>query len=174
VIQFWAQSGRVCRLYTLVAVALLAGTVVACDSIWLAEAKRSLAASLECLPEPDGFAVLTVITGQSAHHWRQQKCYIAQALVAVGTDLPREEALWVYASALETEGWTPHAGEIPAIETLEFRRGEHETLSADVLVGPGPIIGSDKRYLESKDKYRTIVHIVHDYLLPTRTACLGE
>lgn len=144
--------------------------LLGCGPAHLQQARTGLDAAVAQLPEPDGFSIVTVIVEEFDRTWNRQRCCYGQALMAVGTDVPSEEALELYTEALKDQGWVVQ----PDYGTLKWTkvlcRGEYETV--DVRTGAaGLITASDERYKREKDNYASFVYLTLTYSLPSRAVC---
>mgnify|MGYP000911334825 CR=1 FL=1 len=158
------------RFLPLLTILWLSTILVGCAPIRLRQAREELDAAVAQLPEPQGFEIVTVIAGEYDRTWYQQRCFYGQALIAIGTDLPSDEALEAYRQALEDQNWVVRRETEDVISLL---RGEHEKITV-YRGGSAGIIASDERYKDAKDRYDTFLFLVQDYLLPDRVTCVGE
>ncbi len=164
------RNGQTRAWCLLVVAAFLAASALACAPIRLWQVRAQLMTMLEQLPQPDGFHVVAIVQGAVPRHWGEQTCYIAQALVAVGTDLLPDEALSLYVQALVAQDWVLQQHD----EDMAYlTRGEREWVSIRTGVA-GPIMASDASYRKEKDRFRTFIHLSQSLLFPSRAACLAE
>lgn len=157
------------RWCLVIVIAWLGSGLLGCGQTHLRQAREGLDAAVAQLPEPEGYSIVTVIV-EEFDRSVTQRCYYAQALVAIGTDMPSDEARATYVRALESQGWSvnPDYAIIKGLEVLS--RGDYEGIDVSTRAA-GWITASDERYKREKDNYASFVYLTLTYSLPSRAVC---
>jgi hypothetical protein len=133
-------------------------------------ADMGLQQTLSSLAVSDDFVVAASVGTRGHHRWGGRTCYIAQSIVAVGTNLPEEQAMTTYVELLVEDGWeTSHDYD----DFAELTRGENENMQVDTMP-PSWMIQSNEDYIMAKDSYATVINVTISYYVPDRCSCLGE
>jgi len=149
----------------------LAWSVTACIPAKLKEAKRGLAATIDGLPESAEFTIVASLSGEDYDTYDEVTCYSAVASIAVGTFLPKEEALAAYVQQLRAQEWAMWDDEYDTEKVLI--QGEHATISVS-SDSPGWRMKENEDYKRAREIYPTFLRVSVQYHLPSRKDCLGE
>jgi hypothetical protein len=156
---------------TLLLVLALAPVFFSCMPFRLQEARKGLEATLADLPQT-GFTVISVIVFEPNGDTLSvdSMCYYDQAIVAVGSSLPEDDALASYVRELEAKGWLIQRS---SGGYRELVRGEHESMGIHIGV-PSRMLESDPDFRRRRGDFRSLVYLIIDYYLPSRAECMGE
>jgi hypothetical protein len=162
---------RWCGWRYLVPVFALMVIFSSCIPARLEEAQKGLEATLADLPQSSEFTVFSVISGEYYDElFGDSMCYWGQAIVAVGSSLPEEDALSSYVRELEARGWQAQNN---LGRSRELVRGEHESIVVR-LGAPSWMLESREDFKRRRDSFRSLVNVSVNYYLPSRAACMGE
>jgi len=165
----WEENVR--RAIWLLLAIGLTWSVTGCIPTRLKQAQKGLAATIAGLPEGSKFSIAASISGKDYDTDYEVTCYWSSASIAVGTHLPKEEALVAYIQELQRQGWTIWRDRHETEKSLI--RGEYEeiTVSSDPL---GWQLKENEDYKSAQEAYPTFLRVSVQYFLPSRKDCLGE
>ena len=154
----------------LIGLAVLLCAVLSCTSLELRKARIGVDAAVAQLPVLQGFDVIEILNLDRSISAFGETCYYARAYVIIGSSLSETEALSGYSKALQSVGWVPDLE--PYAPTWGLIRGSSEY--AVIEVGE-PYVGFKEKdpvnWAQWEAKYRTIMNIRIDYMLPQRDGC---
>ncbi len=139
------------------------------DQIYLRQARAGFQRELAELPMPEGFEMVTVISGNSSMNVNGKTCYYAGASIVLGSHFPPHEALQRYVRALQDQGW--RLAERRQYSEAKFLiRSEQEYVSVR-LGRPGFLVEMDQNYRKAQERYTTFIYLSVRYILPGFKGC---
>jgi len=139
-----------------------------CVSLKMEEARAGVEASVAQLPVLSEFDTVKVVYQTFCYSAYGLTCYYGRAYIIMGSSLPEDEALDMYAGALMLSGWMPSGIQYDTARELE--RGEHELVV--IRSGqPSVDIAGAVDYLQLRSAYESVIFVELDFMLPNRESC---